>query len=81
MLYIPEHCAHGYQTLEDSTEVYYLTSQYYTPSAERGVRFDDPAFGIQWPLAPTAMSEQDRNWPLVSEGSRLRFDLSSGSAK
>ena len=81
MFYIPEHCAHGYQTMEDFTEVYYLTSQYYTPSAERGVRFDDPAFGIQWPLAPTAMSGQDRNWPLVSGSGRLRFDLPSGSAK
>ena len=81
LLYIPEHCAHGYQTLEDTTEVCYFTSQYYTPSAERGVRFDDPAFGIQWPLAPTAMSEQDRNWPLVSERSRVRFDVLSESAK
>jgi dTDP-4-dehydrorhamnose 3,5-epimerase len=69
MLYIPERCAHGYQTLEDCTDVYYMASQYYTPSAARGVRFDDPAFGIQWPLAATAMSEQDRNWPLVSAAS------------
>jgi len=66
MLYIPERCAHGYQTLEDCSDVYYMTSQYYTPSAARGVRFDDPAFGIQWPLAATAMSEQDRSWPLMS---------------
>ncbi|MGA1999901.1 MAG: dTDP-4-dehydrorhamnose 3,5-epimerase family protein [Terriglobales bacterium] len=71
MLYIPERCAHGYQTLEDCTDVYYMASQYYTPSAARGVRFDDPAFGIQWPLAATAMSEQDRNWPLVSGASHL----------
>lgn len=65
MLYVPERCAHGYQTLEDSTEMYYMTSQFYAPEAARGVRFDDPAFGIQWPLEPTAISEQDRNWPLV----------------
>lgn len=65
MLYVPEHCAHGYQTLEDDTEMYYMTSQYYTVSAVRGVRFDDPAFGIQWPLAPTIVSEQDRNWAPV----------------
>jgi dTDP-4-dehydrorhamnose 3,5-epimerase len=70
MLYIPERCAHGYQTLEDGTDVYYMASQYYTPIAARGVRFDDPAFGIQWPLAATAMSEQDRNWPLVSATGR-----------
>ena len=46
------------------TEMYYMTSAFYTPSAVRGVRFDDPAFGIQWPLVATVVSEQDRNWPL-----------------
>jgi len=67
MLYVPEHCAHGYQTLEDNTEMYYMTSQFYTPSAAYGVRFDDPAFGIKWPLSATAVSEQDRSWPLVTK--------------
>ncbi len=71
MLYIPEGCAHGYQTLENCTDLYYMTSQYFTPSAAHGVRYDDPAFGVEWPLTPTAISEQDRNWPLVSEGSPL----------
>ena len=65
MLYVPEGCAHGYQTLEESTEMYYMASEFYTPNAARGVRFDDPAFGIQWPLAASVVSEQDRNWPLV----------------
>jgi dTDP-4-dehydrorhamnose 3,5-epimerase len=65
MLYVPEQCAHGYQTLEDSTEMYYMTSQFYTPGAARGVRFDDPAFEIQWPLAATVVSDQDRAWPLI----------------
>ncbi len=64
MLYVPELCAHGYQTLEDNTEMYYLTSQFYTPAAATGVRFDDPAFGIEWPLTATVVSEQDRSWPL-----------------
>jgi len=64
MLYIPENCAHGYQTLEECTEMYYMASAFYTPGAVRGVRFDDPAFGIQWPLAATVVSEQDRSWPL-----------------
>jgi dTDP-4-dehydrorhamnose 3,5-epimerase len=64
MLYIPENCGHGYQTLEDSTEMHYMTSEFYTPSAARGVRFDDPEFDIQWPLDATVVSEQDRNWPL-----------------
>jgi len=69
MLYIPEGCAHGYQTLEDDTDLYYMTSQYFTPSAATGVRFDDPAFGVDWPLTPTSISEQDLNWPLIGEGS------------
>jgi dTDP-4-dehydrorhamnose 3,5-epimerase len=65
MLYVPELCAHGYQTLEDCTEISYMASGFYTPTAVRGARFDDPVFGIQWPLAATAVSEQDRGWPLV----------------
>jgi dTDP-4-dehydrorhamnose 3,5-epimerase len=65
MLFVPERCAHGCQALEDETEVYYMTSAFYTASAVRGVRFDDPAFCIQWPLEATMVSEQDRNWPLA----------------
>lgn len=66
MLFVPELCAHGYQTLEENTEVHYMTSAFYTPSAARGARFDDPFFAIKWPLTPTVVSEQDRNWPLVT---------------
>ena len=65
MLYVPERCAHGYQSLEDCTEMHYLTSQFYTPGAVQGARFDDPEFGIQWPLSPSAVSVQDRTWPLM----------------
>lgn len=65
MLYVPENCAHGYQTLEENSEMYYLTSAFYSPNSARGVRFDDPAFGIQWPLVATVVSEQDHKWPLV----------------
>jgi dTDP-4-dehydrorhamnose 3,5-epimerase len=65
MLYVPELCAHGYQTLQKQTEMYYMASQVYNPSAARGVRYDDPAFNIRWPLPVTAASEQDRSWPLV----------------
>lgn len=72
MLYVPEGCAHGYQTLENYTDLYYMTSQYFTPNHARGVRFDDPSFGVNWPLTPTAMSEQDRTWPLITEASPLR---------
>jgi dTDP-4-dehydrorhamnose 3,5-epimerase len=65
MLYVPEHCAHGYQSLENRTEMHYLTSQFYAPGTACGARFDDPTFGIQWPLHPSAVSVQDRNWSLV----------------
>lgn len=66
MLYVPEGFAHGYQTLVDDTEIYYLTSEFYAPECASGVRFDDPAFGIQWPLPVELMSNQDRNWPSYS---------------
>jgi dTDP-4-dehydrorhamnose 3,5-epimerase len=65
MLYVPPLCAHGFQTLEDDTEIHYMASEYFTPSTVRGVRFNDPAFKIQWRLDPTAVSEQDRSWPLL----------------
>ncbi len=65
MLYVPEHCGHGYQTLEEHTEIYYMASEFFTPGSVRGVRFDDPAFGVQWPLPAVMVSEQDRNWPLT----------------
>ncbi len=65
MLYVPENCAHGFQSLEEFTEIYYMTSAFYSPETASGVRFDDPLFGIQWPLDATVVSEQDRNWPIV----------------
>ena len=63
MLYVPEGCAHGFITLEPDTTVEYLISEYYAPHAARGVRWDDPAFAIEWPLAPTVISTRDRSWP------------------
>jgi dTDP-4-dehydrorhamnose 3,5-epimerase len=62
-LYVPEGCAHGYQTLSDGAEVLYLISAAYAPHAAGGARFDDPAFGIRWPLAVTAIHERDRTYP------------------
>ena len=64
---MPERCGHGYQTLEDDTEMHYMASGFFTPAAVHGARFDDPAFGIRWPLTPTAVSDQDRNWPLMKQ--------------
>lgn len=63
MLYVPELFAHGFQTLEDDTEALYLVSQVYAPGAERGIRYDDPAFRIVWPMAVHAISDKDRSWP------------------
>ena len=64
MLYVPEGFAHGYQTLNDDTEVFYQVSQYYNPEFEQGVRWNDPAFGIQWPVTQAAIiSDKDENWP------------------
>ena len=64
MLYVPEGFAHGFQTLADDTEAFYQVSAAYAPDAERGVRWDDPAFAIEWPDAEGAlMSEKDRSWP------------------
>lgn len=65
MIYVPEGMATGYMTLEDNTEINYHTSEFFNPAAASGVRFNDPAFGIQWPLDATVISEQDRNWPLI----------------
>lgn len=68
MLYVPEGFAHGYQTLCDEVEVFYQVSQYYSPGAEQGVRWDDPVFKIQWPLTGEAViSEKDRSWPDFSQ--------------
>lgn len=63
MLLIPERCAHGCQSLVNETEIYYMASEFYTPAAVNGIRFDDPAFNIRWPLDSKIVSEQDRNWP------------------
>jgi dTDP-4-dehydrorhamnose 3,5-epimerase len=64
MAYVPEGFAQGYQTLEDDTEVLYQMSHQYVPEAARGVRWDDPAFGIDWPTAnERIISGRDRTWP------------------
>lgn len=64
MLYVPEGVAHGYQTLEDQTEVFYLLSGPYAPSSERGVRWNDPAFNVHWPeTADVVINERDRTYP------------------
>ena len=62
-VYVPPGCAHGFQTQEDDTELVYLISEFYDASLQRGVRWDDPALGIEWPAAPSVISERDRSFP------------------
>jgi len=72
MLYIPEGFAHGYQTLTDGAEIFYQMSEHYHPESARGVRWDDPALGIHWPLAVSVIAERDANY--------ASLDLTSASA-
>jgi dTDP-4-dehydrorhamnose 3,5-epimerase len=62
-LYVPPGCAHGFLTLADRTQVHYQISAFYSPDASRGVRWDDPAFGILWPADVRVMNERDRSYP------------------
>jgi dTDP-4-dehydrorhamnose 3,5-epimerase len=65
MLYVPERCAHGCLSMEDETEIYYLTSVAYAPECARGVRYDDPAVAVKWPRPVEIVSKQDREWPSI----------------
>ena len=71
MLYVPEGLAHGFLTLEPATEVFYQMSEFYTPEAARGIRYDDPLFGIVWPAPVAMIAERDATYPdFVAGGSR-----------
>ena len=63
LLHVPEEFAHGFITLQDDTEVLYFVSEYYYPELERGIRWNDPWAGINWPLDPQEISEKDKNHP------------------
>lgn len=62
-IWVPEGCAHAYLTLEDDSEVFYLTSHAYIPSAVRGVRYDDPFFAVEWPRSVEMVPADYDNWP------------------
>ena len=64
---MPPYFAHAYQTLQDDTEVLYQVAGTYEPTAERGLRYDDPALGIVWPLQGSVISDKDASWPLLDE--------------
>jgi dTDP-4-dehydrorhamnose 3,5-epimerase len=61
-LFVPEGFAHGFITLEDDTDVMYQVTAFYTPGAEAGLRYDDPAFGIEWPVPVAVISDKDQSW-------------------
>jgi dTDP-4-dehydrorhamnose 3,5-epimerase len=82
-LYVPERFAHGYQVLQDGTETTYQVGEFYTPSAEGGLRFDDPGLGLSWPLPVTEISEKDTTWASLAEVEselRRRMTLPAGSS-
>ena len=65
MIFIPEGFAHGFQTLSDNAELIYHHSEFYNPEAESGIKYDDSAINVQWPLEVTEISERDKNHPLI----------------
>jgi len=70
-LYIPALFAHGFQTLLDQTEVEYQMGAFYAPEHQRGLRYDDPILGIQWPLPVAAISDRDACWPLLEDSAAI----------
>lgn len=68
-LYVPDMFAHGYQTLTSDAEVMYQMSEFYTPGYARGLRYNEPALGIKWPLPVSEISEKDMTWPLLESAS------------
>lgn len=66
MIYVPEGFAHGFQTMEDHTEMLYHHTDFYSPEHERGVRYNDPLLKIQWPMVPSEISQKDMNHPLLT---------------
>lgn len=67
MVYVPEGFAHGFQTLEDNTEVFYQVSQFYSPDYENGIRWNDPTFNIKWPIKVTEISQKDKSWKFFKQ--------------
>lgn len=73
-LFVPAFFAHGFQTLVDDTEVVYQVGGAYAPAAERGLRHDDPALNLSWPLPVSVISEKDRSWALLADRPASDFE-------
>jgi len=71
-LYVPKGFAHGFISLVDNSELLYLTTEYYSPAFERGIRWDDPKFNIKWPIIPVEISEKDNAHPLFNQEYHLK---------
>jgi len=67
MMYIPQGCAHGFQTLEENCELLYFHTAFYKPTSEGAIRFDDPMISIQWPLEPVNISLKDKSYPFIND--------------
>jgi dTDP-4-dehydrorhamnose 3,5-epimerase len=63
MIHVPQGCANSFMTIADETEIFYFTSEFYSPQHERGIRYNDPAFGIRWPMEPVVISDKDKSHP------------------
>jgi dTDP-4-dehydrorhamnose 3,5-epimerase len=68
-VFVPPMCGHGYQALTDGAEAIYHVSEPFAPDRERGLRYNDPALAIQWPLPVSVISDKDRSWPLIEAAS------------
>ncbi len=75
MMYVPKGFAHGFVTTTEDTEVLYMVSAFYAPEHERGIRFNDPAFSIDWPIEPTTVSEKDQSHPDFDQKYHLATNL------
>lgn len=67
-IYIPKGCAHGFISLQDNSQLIYFMTEAHDPASERGYRWNDPAFSIEWPMEPILISEKDNSWPLIERG-------------
>jgi dTDP-4-dehydrorhamnose 3,5-epimerase len=79
-LFLPPYVAHGFQTLADNTEVVYQVSGQYEPAGDQGFRWDEPEFGIKWPLPVSVISEKDANWPLLGVVNQLSGAMTRSGA-
>ena len=68
MLYVPEGFAHGFQSLEDNSEIIYQVSEFYTPNSELGIHWNDPEFNITWPIEEKIITDKDNSWKLFDSG-------------